>query len=342
MWHNQKFRRTLAAPVMVLLAWHLTTAATSVRIIQTNAAGDNAHVIDPVTNKVVGTIEGVEIVHGVTSDATRIYLTNESLSTLDVVDAKSLKVTKRIALSGKPNNVTITKDGRKLYVGIREEPGALDVIDTASLTRIKTIPVSGSIHNVYVTPDGKFAVAGSISGSTISIVDIASDKMVRNIKLSAGIRPMVFDTNADGSTRNIYVQLSGYHGLAVVDFASGKETQRIEHPAIAGAHAHTDGLQGAPAHGLGIPADGKTLWSTSKVYGHAYVYSLPDLKPMGSVFVGQHPEWITFTPDGKYAYFGAAGANMTVAVDVKAMKVVANIPVGQVPKRIATAVLQTE
>src|SRR5690349_4137765 len=128
MWHNQKFRRTLMAPAVLLLAWHLT-GATSVRIIQTNAAGDNAHVIDPVTNKVVGTIEGVEIVHGVTSDAKRIYLTNESLSTLDVVDAKTLKVTKRIALSGRPNNVTITKDGRKIYVGIREEPGALDVID---------------------------------------------------------------------------------------------------------------------------------------------------------------------------------------------------------------------
>ena len=341
MWHNQKFRRYLVASGVVLIAWQMT-GATSVRIIQTNAAGDNAHVIDPVTNKVVGTIEGVEIVHGVTSDATRIYLTNESLNTLDVVNAKTLKVTKRIALSGRPNNVTITKDGHKVYVGIREEPGALDVIDTVSLTRIKTIPVTGSIHNVYVTPDGKFAVAGSISASTISIVDIASDTMVRNIKLSAGIRPMVFDTNADGSTRNIYVQLSGYHGFAVVDFASGQETQRIEHPAIPNQHAHTDGLQGAPAHGLGIPADGKTLWSTSKVYGHAYVYSLPDLKPMGTVFVGQHPEWITFTPDGKFAYFGAAGANMTVAVDVKAMKVVAKIPVGQVPKRVGTAVLQTE
>ena len=78
------------------------------------------------------------------------------------------------------------------------------------------------------------------------------------------------------------------------------------------------------------------------MYGHAYVYSLPDLKPMGSVFVGQHPEWITYTPDGKFAYIGAAGENMTAAVDVKTMKVVAKIPVGQVPKRVGTAILQIE
>ncbi len=46
--------------------------------------------------------------------------------------------------------------------------------------------------------------------------------MAWNVKLDAGIRPMTFDTNADGSTRNIYVQLSNYHGVVVVDFVSRK------------------------------------------------------------------------------------------------------------------------
>src|SRR5438105_421121 len=34
-------------------------AAGSVRIIQTNSAGDNVHLIDPATNKVVGEIKGI-------------------------------------------------------------------------------------------------------------------------------------------------------------------------------------------------------------------------------------------------------------------------------------------
>ena len=52
--------------------------------------------------------------------------------------------------------------------------------------------------------------------------------------MSAGIRPMAFDTNPDGSTKNIYMQLSNFHGFAVVDFASRKETARVEHPPVAG------------------------------------------------------------------------------------------------------------
>src|SRR5262249_584629 len=42
----------------------LPLAATTVRIIQTNSAGDDVSIIDPVTNKVVGTIHGIEVNHG--------------------------------------------------------------------------------------------------------------------------------------------------------------------------------------------------------------------------------------------------------------------------------------
>jgi YVTN family beta-propeller protein len=332
----------------ILAAWatgetSLKPLTTKVRIIQTNAAGDNTHVIDPATNRVVGVINDIEVPHGVTSapDGSRLYISDESLETLDVVEARTLHVTQRIRLSGRPNNVAISKDGRKVYVGIAQGSGALDVIDTGTLTNVKSIPVKGAVHNVYVTPDGKYVVSGSIGARTISIVDAATETLSRAIELDAGIRPMAFDTNPDGSTKNIYVQLSNFHGFAVVDFASGKESKRIEHPPVAGVEAHKDGLQGAPAHGLAVTPDGKTVWSTSKVYGYAYVYSLPDLKEIGRVFVGQHPEWVTLTPDGRYIYVAAAGDNMVFVVDVKNIKEVARIPVGQVPKRNATALLQS-
>jgi len=315
-----------------------------VRIIQTNAAGDDSYVIDPVTNKVVGVIEDIEIPHGITSapDGSQLYLSNEALHSLDVVDSRTLRVKRRIPLSGRPNNVSVSKDGNKVYVGIMEMPGSVDIIDTQAMENVKTLSVDGAIHNVYVTPDGKHAVAGSIHTSTINVIDTATDELAWKLKMSAGVRPMTFDTNPDGSTKNIYVQLSNFHGFAVVDFNQRKEVTRVEHPPVPGEHAHTDGLQGAPTHGLGVSPDGKTLWSTSKVYSHAYVHSLPDLREIGRVHVGQHPEWVTFTPDGKYVYIGAAGDNETHAIDVATMKKVATISVGQVPKRVGTALMAVD
>src|SRR6202049_3444259 len=93
----------------------LPLAASTVRIIQTNSAGDSVSVIDPATNKVVGEIKGIEVNHGAAAapDGSRYYISNEAESTLDVVDTKTLKVIRNIPLSGHPNNISISKDGRR-------------------------------------------------------------------------------------------------------------------------------------------------------------------------------------------------------------------------------------
>jgi len=320
------------------------TAGGVVRVLQSNSAGDDIHVIDPATNQIVGKIEGIEVPHGlvIAPDGRRIYVTNESLRTLDVVDAKTLKVGKRIPLSGRPNNVDVSKDGARVYVGIVKEPGAVDVIDVASMTNIKSIPVIGPIHNVYLTPDGKFAVAGSIPGKTINVIDAASNTLAWTLEMSAGIRPMAFTRNADGSTKEIVVQLSDFHGFALVDFAARKEIRRITLPDPPGVHKETEGLQGSPSHGLAITPDGKMLWATSKHYEYVAAYSLPDFKLLKTVPVGLHPDWLTIPPDGKSLYVAVAGDDATVVVDIQSMRVVKKIPVGSVPKRVVSGVLRGE
>src|SRR5436190_5459517 len=197
-----------------------------VRIIQTNSAGDNVHLIDPATNKVVGVIEGIEVNHGaaVAPDGSHLYISNEADNTLDYVDAKTLKVTNRVHLSGHPNNVAISKDGRRVYVAIRDpEPGGVDVVDIPTMKMVKTIQTKGPIHNPYVTPDGKYIVAGSISGQTVNVIDQKTEEPAWTLKMDLGVRPMAFASNPDGSTKWIFVQMSGFNGFAVVDFATHKE-----------------------------------------------------------------------------------------------------------------------
>jgi YVTN family beta-propeller protein len=313
-----------------------------VRVLQTNSAGDNVHVIDPATNQTVGVIDGIEVPHGVViaPGGGRIYVTDESRRTLDVVDAKTLKVTNRIPLSGRPNNVAVSKDDRWVYVGIVEAPGAVDVIDTGSMVKAKSIAVKGGIHNVYVTPDGKWAVAGSIPSSTISVIDTATNTLEWSMTMDAGIRPMAFTRNANGSTKEIIVQLSGFHGFAVVDFAARKEVRRVTLPDPPGKEKETEGIQGSPSHGLAITPDGKLLWATSKYYGYVAAYSLPDFKLVKVVPVGSHPEWLTIPPDGRDVYVALAGQDAVAAVDNQSLQVVKMIPVGAVPKRNASGVLQ--
>ena len=109
-------------------------------------------------------------------EATKTPSVFRTSAKIHVVDGKTLKVTNRIKLSGHPNNIAVSPDGRRVYVGIIQAPGGVDVIDTASLKRVKTIPTKGTIHNPYVTPDGKYVVAGSIAGKTVNVIDAKTEE----------------------------------------------------------------------------------------------------------------------------------------------------------------------
>ena len=319
----------------------LALEADTVRIVQTNSAGDNIHLIDPATNTIVGEITGIEVNHGAAAapDGSRFYFSDEAEHTLDVVDGKTLGVTKRIALSGRPNNVAISRDGRHVYVAIVSAPGAVDVIDAQSMERVKSISTRGGIHNTYVTPDGKFIVAGSIVGKTLTVIDGATEEPLWSMDFDNGVRPIAFERNADGSTRRLFVQISDFHGFAIVDFAQHKEIGRVKLPDVPPTERHTEMLQGSPSHGIGVTPDGTSLWVNSKMNSYVYGYSLPDLRLLGGVHVGDHPDWLTFTPDSKRIYVANAGSNSVSVVDIATMKEVKRIPVGQVPKRNITAVV---
>ena len=268
------------------------------------------------------------------------FITTSDFYTLDVADAKTLQVVKRIPLSGHPNNLAVARDGRRVYVGIIEAPGGVDVIDTASLTRVKTLPTKGTIHNAYVTPDGKYVVAGSIVGKTINVFDAKTEEPAWTLELDLGIRPMTFAANADGSTKWIFAQLTGFNGFAVVDFATRKEIKRIKNPDLPPGRKEV--AEGAdPSHGMAVTADGKTLVVCSRLNSALYSYSLPDLTLSGTSFLGgMGAAWVTLTLDGKTAYVSNAVTNNVSAVDIKSMTEVALIPVGFVPKRNSTGVLQ--
>ena len=61
----------------------VTASADSVRIYVTNSAGDQVHVIDAATNKVIQKFKGPEAMHGVSfsPDGSRVYVSNESEAT---------------------------------------------------------------------------------------------------------------------------------------------------------------------------------------------------------------------------------------------------------------------
>jgi YVTN family beta-propeller protein len=320
----------------ILIAMPL--AASTVRIYVANGGGDTVDVIDPATNKVVQTIEGIEGPRNFdfSPDGSQAYITESADKVVEVVDTKTGKKIKKVPLSGTPNNLAVTKDGKRIFVCIADDPplAGLDIIDTTSLERVKTIPMKAWMHNIYMTPDGKYAVAGSPLGKFLIVIDLQTEQPAWEITLDRGVQTMAIETNPDRSTHRIFVNLH--------------DSIRIKLPGEPSGYGEPDG-PGA-SHGIGVAPDGKTLWVNSVPANSVFVYSLPELKLLGHVPlpelnlpgkapVGGHPDWLTFTPDGKTIYVCSPGLNLVSAIDVKTLKEVARIPVGDFPSRLATLVL---
>ena len=348
-------RRTALTTLSLAFAFSLPALAAHaglVRVYVTNSAGDAIDVIDPATNKVVQQIKDIEGAHGINfaKDGSKVFVSNESTSTLDVFDRESGALIKKIKLSDHPNNIAVTPNGDRVVVAIARGTGALDIIDIATLRLKKTIPTHGRLHNVYVTPDGKYAVMGSIPNRMLTVVDLATEEIAWELKMDLGVRPMTIETNDDGSTKRIFVQLSEMNGFSVVDFATRREVVKIKLPDSPTEFETDDERASAPSHGIGVSPDRKTLWVTSIPNNAVYVYALADLSLTGHVDLpkldlpGHRPlsavaNWVTFTPDGKQVYISNASLRSVTAIDTQAMKVVATIPVGEVPKRINTMVM---
>jgi YVTN family beta-propeller protein len=331
----------------ILLAVPL--AASTARIYVLNGAGDTVEVIDPATNKVVQTIEGIEAGHGVAfaPDGTRAYITDESENVLNVVDTKTAKIIKKVPLSGHPNLPTVSNDGKRILVCIREKPplAAVDIVDATSLEKVKTIPMKAGMHDIYTTPDGKYAVAGSPSGKFLVAIDLQTEQPAWEISFDKGVQTMAVEAAPDGSTSRIFVQLQGLGGFAVVDFAKRAEVARIKLPDEPSGFASLNST-----HGSAVAPDGKTFWIDCASGNVVFVYSLPELKLQGYVSLpvlqlpgrprlGAFPQWITFTPDGKSAYVVNPDLKIVSAIDTKTLKVVANVPVGEGPRNVSTLVL---
>ena len=344
----------------------------AVRILQSNNAGNIHHIIDPAINRVVGLIRGCPHAHNLTvhPDGLYYYCANEQDKTVDVFDTKTLKLVQQITLSERPNKVVVNKKHRKIYAAIIARsakvagpgfqadtggplPAVVDVIDIATHKVIKSIPVHLPVHNTFVTPDDNFVVAG-LRGEvgpgepTFQVIDPKTDTVVWGMELSGHqqygrthheVRPMAFEANPDGSTQRAFAQATGINAVWVIDWSTRKVVDMLWPPKLPLWRQNADGIQTGDMHGLEVLADRSAVWASSRLDSRIYGWSLPDLKYIGAVEVGPSANWMTSTPDSRYMYVAVSGADHTLAVDLRTLKIVAKIKTGARPARISTVIL---
>ena len=299
---------------------------------QTNSTGNDVHVVDVVTNKVVKRIVVGPEPHGIAADddASVAYVSIEAFSRpqgeLVWINPRTYEVEYRLTIGPKPNQLACTPDGKWVYVPCSD--GNYWVIDGERRTVVKKIHTGGRPHNTQASRDGRWMYLSPMGDSDrVTIVDVAAGhKVVGHIPFSDSVRPPALSAD----NKRFYQNVDGLVGFEVADIASRKVIARV-------AHKIPDQYKGkaSRSHGLAIRPDQKEIWSCNVEHRLVHVHDLtkPDYPEISAISMIGRVYWLTFSPDSKYAYIAVRSERKVCVVDAQTKKVITHVGVGDTPKR---------
>jgi YVTN family beta-propeller protein len=143
------------------------------------------------------------------------------------VDVESQKVLGRLALGpgDMPQDVKLSPDGKVFYVADMEANGVY-VIDGDSFTKIGFLPTGKGAHGLYFSRDSRVLYISNRGEGTVSLIDLATRKVVNKWRLPGGGSPDMGGVSADGKV----LWLSGrYHReVYAIDTTDGRLLARIK------------------------------------------------------------------------------------------------------------------
>ena len=167
---------------------------------QGNPQGDSISVIDMVSLTKIKTIPGLVEPLNVTfsSDGSKAYVGNYGAHWVGVIDVRRHELLKKIQIAEVPgvskldpakylgdikgiNIAAPTNDGRYLYAA-DGDLGVVGVIDPREDTIVKVIRVGPNPWRIYMSHDGKYAITPNNGDETISIIDLASNKVAATLE----------------------------------------------------------------------------------------------------------------------------------------------------------------
>src|SRR5262245_50372776 len=179
---------------------------------------DNVHKFVKRIETPASKIEKPENIKGVCACAAthRLYFT--TLTRLFCVDLLTEKTLWDKALPGGCDRMSITPDGKALYVPSLEGPH-WNIVDGESGAIIAKIEPKSGAHNTVVSLDGSRMYLAGLKSPILTVADAKAHQVVGAVgPFSAPIRP--FTINSDQSL--CFVNVNGLLGFEIGDLKSGK------------------------------------------------------------------------------------------------------------------------
>jgi YVTN family beta-propeller protein len=197
----------------------------------------------------------------------------------------------------------------------------LSRLDLASGAEVLRVPSCANPHELATAPDGQHVALACYGGTSVDIFRTADLAKVASIDLEENARPHGIVWHPSGA---IYVTVEGRCALF-----------RISAPLSGAPRLEKFATGKLGSHMIAVAGDESAAWTTDLGSRTVTRVALaPGVAPR-SVTVGEEPEGIALSGDGKTLWVSARGSNQAFALDPEMLEVRKTIATGRFPLRIA-------
>lgn len=214
---------------------------------------------------------------------------------LAAIDTGTHEVSWRIPLSGQPNHICSSPDGRRVYVPIRDR-SYVEVVDVEQRASIARVPCGWGPHGTEISADGTRLYVGTIWSHTLTVIDTERLTDIQRVHMGEAVRPFVVSADQ----RTAYVQLSRLHGFSVVDLERGVPSATVHLPRLPAGVDVPHKVGYTVNHGMRMLSDESVLYAAASIADYIAVYSLPDLRLRSQIPTGGEPAFVKLSADERY------------------------------------------
>jgi YVTN family beta-propeller protein len=321
---------------MLLVAGATAAAQTGDRVYTADQTSNTVSVIDPATNKLLGSIHlgedvpaallplyrGELLVHGLgfSPDHKTLDVVSIGSNSVTLIDTETNTVKGKIYVGRSPHEAFFRPDGRELWVTVRGE-NYVSVIDPVRQKEIRRIETANGPGMVLFRPDGKYAFVPSSFTPEMDVIDTATYRVIARVPQTSPFSPNlavdqdeVWFTLKDTGKTQVVSATPPFRTLIVLE--TGPITNHV---------TFVTNTMGRFAY-VSVGGRDQVL-----VYKRDQG-STPKL--VATIKTGDLPHGLWGSGDGRRVYVGLENGDAVQAIDTVTNQIVATIPVGQLPQAL--------
>lgn len=213
--------------------------------------------------------------------------------------------------------------GAQTLVVLNKAEATASLIDLESGEVVATLPTGTGPHEAATSPDGTRVLAANYGtrdepGSSLTLIDVATARVIDTIDLSPYHRPHGVRWLADG--RHAVVTAESNKALLIVDVDTGQIVAAID----------TDQ---EVSHMVAVTPDGTRAFVANIGSGSVTAIDLAGRRRIANIETGAGAEGIDISPDGDLVWVTNRQADSVSVIDAKTLEVRRTIPSAEFPIR---------